>query len=109
MPGALSIDWQADIDGCMIIDSAAHAVPLCVVPMLVTVEVLITHICKRVSLRTSPGHKTSTITQAIPYRDRIPAVGLSGAERGNPNIAYKDVYAAAIDAGFIPVAHAGAR
>ena len=46
--------------------------------------------------------------QAIPYQDRIPAVGLSSTELGNPNIAYKDVYAAAIDAGFIPVAHAGA-
>ena len=45
--------------------------------------------------------------QAIPYKDRIPTVGLSSTELGNPNIAYKDVYAAAVDAGFIPVAHAG--
>ena len=47
--------------------------------------------------------------QAIPYQDRIPAVGLSSTELGNPNIEYKDVYAAATEAGFIPVAHAGAR
>jgi len=51
--------------------------------------------------------KRRACLQATPYQDRIPAVGLSSTEIGNPNIGYKDVYAAAIDAGFIPVAHAG--
>lgn len=34
-------------------------------------------------------------------------MGLSSTEKGNPNIAYKEVYAAAIEAGFMPTAHAG--
>lgn len=45
--------------------------------------------------------------QAIPYQDRIIGVGLSSSEKGYPNIAYKEVYAAAIEAGFLPTAHAG--
>lgn len=48
-----------------------------------------------------------TLKQATPYVDRMSGVGLAGTEDGNPNIEYKEVFAAAIEAGFLPTAHAG--
>jgi adenine deaminase len=49
----------------------------------------------------------ATLQQAMPYRDRIIAVGLDSAEAGNPPAKFERVFAAAREAGFISVAHAG--
>ena len=49
----------------------------------------------------------ATLQQAMPYRDRIIAVGLDSAEAGNPPEKFERVFAAAREAGFICVAHAG--
>jgi len=48
-----------------------------------------------------------TLAQALPYRDRIAAVGLDSAERGHPPSKFARVFAEARKAGFLTVAHAG--
>jgi adenosine deaminase len=49
----------------------------------------------------------ATLAQALPYRDRIAAVGLDSAERGHPPSKFARVFAEARKAGFLTVAHAG--
>ncbi|MBI5741322.1 MAG: adenosine deaminase [Nitrospirae bacterium] len=48
-----------------------------------------------------------TLEEALPYRDRITAVGLDSAEVGNPPSKFREVFARAREAGFLAVAHAG--
>ena len=48
-----------------------------------------------------------TLKQALPYRDRIAAVGLDSSEQGNPPSKFREVFQAARKAGFLAVAHAG--
>jgi adenosine deaminase len=48
-----------------------------------------------------------TLTQALPFKDKIIAVGLDSGERGNPPAKFKNVYEAAMREGFLTVAHAG--
>ena len=48
-----------------------------------------------------------TLEQALPHRDRIVAVGLDSAEAGNPPKKFQRVFEAALEAGFLTVAHAG--
>jgi adenosine deaminase len=48
-----------------------------------------------------------TLEQALPYRDRIIAVGLDSSEAGNPPTKFKAVYDRAVREGFRAVAHAG--
>ena len=49
----------------------------------------------------------ATLQQALPHRDKIIAVGLDSAEAGNPPEKFARVFKAALDAGFLSVAHAG--
>ena len=49
----------------------------------------------------------ATLQQALPHRDKIIAVGLDSAEAGNPPAKFQRVFAAALEAGFKTVAHAG--
>jgi adenosine deaminase len=49
----------------------------------------------------------ATLQQALPHRDKIIAVGLDSAEAGNPPQKFERVFAAAREAGFLTVAHAG--
>lgn len=49
----------------------------------------------------------ATLEQALPFRDRIVAVGLDSSERGHPPSKFADVFARARDEGFLTVAHAG--
>lgn len=49
----------------------------------------------------------TTLSTAIKYGDRIVAVGLDSAERGNPPSKFKDVFDRARAEGFLTVAHAG--
>src|SRR5581483_5183187 len=48
-----------------------------------------------------------TLEEALPFRDRIVAVGLDSSERGNPPSKFADVFARARAEGFHAVAHAG--
>jgi adenosine deaminase len=48
-----------------------------------------------------------TLEEALPYRDRIIAVGLDSTEVGNPPSKFQDVFARAREAGFLTVAHGG--
>jgi len=48
-----------------------------------------------------------TLTEALPYRDWIMAVGLDSSEVGHPPAKFKDVYGRAREAGWLAVAHAG--
>lgn len=48
-----------------------------------------------------------TLAQALPYKDRITAVGLDSAEAGHPPGKFQNVFKAARDEGFLAVAHAG--
>lgn len=48
-----------------------------------------------------------TLTESLPYKQYITAVGLDSSEKGNPPSKFKEVYQAAIKEGYIPVAHAG--
>jgi len=48
-----------------------------------------------------------TLDEALPYRDRIKAVGLDSAEVGNPPSKFQDVFSRAREAGFLTVAHGG--
>lgn len=49
----------------------------------------------------------ATLDQALPYRDRIAAVGLDSAELGHPPGKFENVFKAAREEGFPAVAHAG--
>ncbi|MEZ9003154.1 adenosine deaminase [Vibrio splendidus] len=48
-----------------------------------------------------------TLKQALPYKDKIIAVGLDSSEKGNPPEKFKHVFQEAINQGFLTVAHAG--
>ena len=48
-----------------------------------------------------------TLRQALPYKERIIAVGLDSAEVGHPPRKFKEVFDAARKEGFLTVAHAG--
>ena len=48
-----------------------------------------------------------TLEQALPYKDRIVAVGLDSTETGHPPDKFKDVFDRARQEGFLAVAHAG--
>jgi len=48
-----------------------------------------------------------TLSQAMPYKKWITAVGLDSSELGNPPSKFEYVFSKAIDEGFITVAHAG--
>jgi adenosine deaminase len=48
-----------------------------------------------------------TLEQALPFGERIVAVGLDSAEVGNPPAKFRDVFARALAAGWKTVAHAG--
>ncbi len=47
------------------------------------------------------------LSQALPFKDKIIAVGLESSEKGHPPEKFKNVFAKARDAGFLTVAHAG--
>jgi len=49
----------------------------------------------------------ATLAQALPYRDRIVAVGLDSSEVGHPPSKFERVFAKARAEGFLAVAHAG--
>lgn len=55
----------------------------------------------------SPEAAMATLDQALVYGDRIAAVGLDSAERGNPPNLFMQVFARARAAGLRAVAHAG--
>jgi adenosine deaminase len=48
-----------------------------------------------------------TLEQSLPFKDKIAAVGLDSSEKGNPPSKFKNVYAASVKLGYIPLAHAG--
>ena len=48
-----------------------------------------------------------TLAQAMPFKDQIIAVGLDSSELGHPPAKFERVFAAADEAGFLLVAHAG--
>ena len=48
-----------------------------------------------------------TLKQALPYKDKIIAVGLDSSEQGNPPEKFKHVFQEALNQGFLTVAHAG--
>lgn len=48
-----------------------------------------------------------TLNKALPYKDKIKAVGLDSSEIGNPPEKFTKVFEAAIGYGFLTVAHAG--
>jgi adenosine deaminase len=49
----------------------------------------------------------ATLESALPYKDKIKAVGLDSAEVGHPPEKFARVFKLAADAGFLRVAHAG--
>jgi adenine deaminase len=49
----------------------------------------------------------ATLEAALPYRDRIAAVGLDSSEKGHPPEKFAAVFTRAREAGFLTVAHAG--
>ena len=49
----------------------------------------------------------ATLEQALPFKDRIVAVGLDSSERGHPPSKFADVFERARAEGFLTVAHAG--
>jgi adenosine deaminase len=49
----------------------------------------------------------ATLEQALPHRQRIVAVGLDSAEKGNPPGKFREVFDRARAQGFLTVAHAG--
>jgi len=48
-----------------------------------------------------------TLEQSLPFKHKIKAVGLDSSEKGNPPSKFKNVFKASIEAGYIPLAHAG--
>lgn len=55
----------------------------------------------------SEAEAFETLEQALPFRDKIIGVGLDSSELGNPPSKFKQVFAKAIEHGFVTVAHAG--
>lgn len=55
----------------------------------------------------SADDATRTLEQALPYKERIAAVGLDSSERGHPPSKFKAVFDRARREGFLTVAHAG--
>lgn len=55
----------------------------------------------------NPDSAMKTLEEAIPYKDRITAVGLDSAEVGNPPSKFKEVFDKAYKEGYLTVAHAG--
>ncbi|HET6629036.1 MAG TPA: adenosine deaminase [Woeseiaceae bacterium] len=55
----------------------------------------------------SPDDALATLTAALPYKDRIHAVGLDSSELGHPPSEFAEVFARARAEGFLAVAHAG--
>lgn len=49
----------------------------------------------------------TTLEQALLHRDKIVAVGLDSAEKGNPPKKFQHVFERALEEGFLTVAHAG--
>ncbi len=49
----------------------------------------------------------ATLSQALPFKDKIIAIGLDSGEKGNPPEKFERVYQEAIKQGFLTVAHAG--
>jgi adenosine deaminase len=54
----------------------------------------------------SEAEAMATLARAIPHRTRLLGVGLDSSEVGHPPSKFRNVYAAATEAGLIPVAHA---
>ena len=48
-----------------------------------------------------------TLEQSKMCKEKITAVGLDSSEKGNPPSKFKNVFKAAVDMGYIPLAHAG--
>jgi len=48
-----------------------------------------------------------TLAQALPFKNQIKAVGLDSSELGHPPEKFKDVFAKALEQGYLTVAHAG--
>ncbi len=48
-----------------------------------------------------------TLEQAIPFKDRIVAIGLDSSERGYPPVNFQKVFERGLSEGFLTVAHAG--
>jgi adenosine deaminase len=48
-----------------------------------------------------------TLKQSLPFKDKITAVGLDSSEKGNPPSKFKNVFKASVEAGYVPLAHAG--
>lgn len=48
-----------------------------------------------------------TLTQSLPFKNKITAVGLDSSEFGNPPSKFKNVFEASVNEGYIPLAHAG--
>ena len=48
----------------------------------------------------------ATLDEALPHSERLLGVGLDSSEVGHPPSKFRRVYAAAVDAGLLPVAHA---
>ena len=55
----------------------------------------------------SEGDAFETLAQAMPYQEHIIGVGLDSSEVGHPPSKFQNVFAAARQAGFLTVAHAG--
>ena len=53
------------------------------------------------------GSAMRTLEEALPFRDRIIAVGLDSSEKGHPPSKFKEVFDRARAEGFLTVAHAG--
>lgn len=49
----------------------------------------------------------ATLTEALPYKETIVAVGLDSSEQGNPPDKFKEVFDRALAENFLTVAHAG--
>ncbi len=48
-----------------------------------------------------------TLKQSLPFKHKIKAIGLDSSEKGNPPSKFKNVFAASVKEGYIPLAHAG--
>ena len=55
----------------------------------------------------SANEAMATLQEAIPFKDRIDAVGLDSSETGNPPSKFAEVFDRARHEGFLTVAHAG--
>lgn len=48
-----------------------------------------------------------TLTDSLPFKNKIKAVGLDSSEKGNPPSKFQNVFKASVLEGYIPLAHAG--